>query len=109
MCTDQGLDCRFVAQKKWDKGSKILSFLKEELLSSSFLNYKELLSSTGFLIHLAMTYLFMKPCMKGLYLTLNLWRPNRDPEGWPLKSLSSLDGEDGDKEEQKFQEKQRER
>ena len=29
-----------------------------------------------------MTYPSMKPYLKGLYLTLNSWRPNYDQHGW---------------------------
>ena len=47
-----------------------------------FLHFKALESATGFLIYVAMTYPSLKPYLKGLYLTLNSWRPNRDHHGW---------------------------
>ena len=47
-----------------------------------YLHYKALESITGFLTYVAMTYPMMVPYLKGLHLTLNSWRPNRDPRGW---------------------------
>ena len=48
------------------------------------LGRKELEKVTGFLNHLAMTFDDMNPFLKGLYLTLNSWRPNRDDEDWKV-------------------------
>ena len=48
------------------------------------LDYKELESDIGFLIHLSMSYPNMKPFLRGFYVTLNSWRAGRDKEGWKL-------------------------
>ena len=43
---------------------------------------KELERDVGFLVHVCMTYENMMPYLKGFYLTLNLWRGQRNQEGW---------------------------
>ena len=37
---------------------------------------------TGFLVHLAMAYTLIIQFLRGLYLTMNYWRPNVDRDGW---------------------------
>jgi hypothetical protein len=36
----------------------------------------------GFMVYVSMTYTSLIPYLKGIYLTLNSWRPDRDKEGW---------------------------
>ena len=38
----------------------------------------------GFLVYVAGTYTMFTPYLKGIYLTLNSWRPGRTADGWPL-------------------------
>ena len=77
-----------VSQEKWDRGRAMIQGLLSEVELSSdrrpTLNRKELERSAGFLNHLAMTFEELTPFMKGIYLTLNAWRPQRDSEGWRL-------------------------
>ena len=40
----------------------------------------------GFLIYVSWTYRCMVPYLKGLHLTLEFWRPNRNEEGWRKKA-----------------------
>jgi hypothetical protein len=46
-------------------------------------SHKSLLSDQGFLIYVARTYPAMIPYLKGLHLTIERWRDDWDPEGWP--------------------------
>ena len=75
-----------VSQKKWDRAKLILSKWHSRIVLSgkTKVNYKELESDLGFLVHLSMTYSDMKPFLKGFYSTLNGWRPDRDEKGWKL-------------------------
>ena len=75
-----------VTQHKWDRARNIIFKWDKRLnyKTSSKLNYKELESDLGFLVHLAMTYQNFKPFLKGFYATLNEWRADRDEEGWKL-------------------------
>ena len=49
-----------------------------------YTHYKTVESIVGFLVYVAMTYSSLMPYLKGLYLSLNSWRKNRDDEGWKL-------------------------
>jgi hypothetical protein len=73
-----------VSQERWDKTKLILKALEEVLEDDgpSF-SHKTLLSNRGFLIYVARTYPAMIPYLKGLHLTIEHWRDDRDPEGWP--------------------------
>jgi hypothetical protein len=61
------------------------------LETSQFLNFKKLRSYRGFLVYVSRTYGFLVPYLKGIHLTLESWRANRDSEGWGTKG----DPEDG--------------
>jgi hypothetical protein len=99
--TDQGLMRKLVSQSKWDK---VKSFLAEvcaayengtELLRAKFL------SGTGFLLHVAQTYEFMQPYLKGFHLAIEAWRADRDAEGW--KQINQkLDEWDPDEQAEQF-------
>jgi hypothetical protein len=83
--TDLGMDRRVLAQKKWDKAKEGLQWFKGFVRLKKPFPYKPFLSWTGYLIHIALTYNFLRPYMKGVYLTANAWRQGRDAEGWPEK------------------------
>ena len=82
---------KLVAQEKWDKGRTIVIKLKEKCKGKEdgrpMLVRKELEKVTGFLNHLSMTFDDMTPFLKGLYLTMNSWRPNRDDEDWKVTDI----------------------
>jgi hypothetical protein len=75
------MDRKFVSQVKWDKGKDMLRWIRQHLSTNQLFPFKPLLSKTGFLLHLALTYGWLGPYMKGLYLTVNSWREGRDDEG----------------------------
>ena len=83
--TDVGLFVT-ISQKKWDRAKTIISKWHNRviLLNKRTLNYKELESDLGFLVHFSMTYSNLNPFLKGFYSTLNGWRPDRDEKGWKL-------------------------
>jgi hypothetical protein len=73
-----------VFQERWDKTKAIVSKM-EEVLENDHpeFSHKQLLSDRGFLIYVARTYPAMIPYLKGLHLTIEHWRDNRDEMGWP--------------------------
>ena len=76
-----------VSQSKWDKAKRYLEELLETFDSAEDLpsfNRKDLESKVGFLVHMSMTFPLMKPFLRGIYLTMNSWRPQRDWHGWKL-------------------------
>jgi hypothetical protein len=54
-------------------------------LEESVLHFKSLERNMGFIVFVAMTYTSIIPYLKGIYLTLNSWRRNRNKEGWKEK------------------------
>ncbi|KAI2505417.1 hypothetical protein MHU86_9030 [Fragilaria crotonensis] len=77
-----------VTQEKWDKGRGIISNMKklcdDAVAGRPLLNHKDLERTTGFLNHLSMTFEEVTPFLKGFYLTLNSWRPQRDQDDWKM-------------------------
>jgi hypothetical protein len=57
----------------------------EEVLENDHpeFSHKQLLSNRGFLIYVANTYPAMIPYLKGIHLTIEYWRDDRDEMGWP--------------------------
>ena len=77
----------FISVEKWNKVRTIIAkwLARCEGQSSEVewkVDRKELERDIGFLIHVCMTYENMMPYLKGFYLTLNLWRGQRNQEGW---------------------------
>ena len=52
--------------------------------SSPDFNTKDLMLDPGFLIYTTPTYATMVPYLKGMNLTIYLWRKNRDDDGWKV-------------------------
>ena len=80
-----------VFKKKWNRArDTIIKWAtiiddSEELL---MLNYSELESDIGFLIHSSMSYPMIKPFLRGFYLTLNSLRDGRDRDGLKIPKKS---------------------
>lgn len=86
--TPHGLG-KAVTQEKWTKHKAILSELVDTLVKDKGrFDFKPLEQKVGFLNHMARTYEDQKPFLKGLVLTMNSWRPDRDSQGWKDKRLN---------------------
>jgi len=74
-----------VSQAKWEKGRayivELKSFMDAHPVDCVF-SYKHLEQIRGFLVHLAMTFDFLKPYLKGLHQTLAYHLGRRDKLGW---------------------------
>jgi hypothetical protein len=66
------------------------------LLGAVELDHKDLLSDRGFLVYVTRSYPGMIPYLKGFHLNIEMWRGNRDAEGWklPSKVLAAQDKRD---------------
>jgi hypothetical protein len=70
------------------------------------LPYKQLQSDRGFLVYVTNAYPAMKPYLKGFHLSLDLWRGDRDAEGWTVNRANATDdnenlpSQDEDEEEE---------
>jgi hypothetical protein len=56
----------------------------------TLLDRKRLESIRGFLLYLTRTYPNMTPHLKGLHLSIDGWRPDRDEAGWKLPSKGRM-------------------
>jgi len=59
------------------------------------LHFKSLERNVGFIVYVAMTYTSMIQYLKGIYLTLNSWRGDRNKHGWREIKKRKLDLETG--------------
>eukprot|EP00978_Attheya_sp_CCMP212_P045093 scaffold333340_cov42-Attheya_sp.AAC.1 len=50
--------------------------------------HKPMESIRGFLNYVARTYPEITPYLKGVHLTLDHWRPDRDADGWRISNSS---------------------
>ena len=91
------------SQDKWDRLKAIIAKWSSRLdAGEDMLPHAELLSDRGFLVYVTQPYPAMVPYLKGIHLTLEMWRGGRDAEGWKLKptpASSSLPTEEDSKVE----------
>ena len=73
-----------VAQERWDKTRKFVHTLKDWADGGGLVDRKELERIRGFLVYVSLTFDIMVPYLKGIHLTLESWRDDRDEEGWKL-------------------------
>ena len=76
-----------VTQIKWEKIQSLVRELREMFTQDSKkMNRKRLEQIRGFLVYVARTFKFMNPYIKGLHLTIDGWREDRDEEGYRVRS-----------------------
>ena len=75
-----------VSQERWDKTRKHISTLREWAKSEKEIDRKELERIRGFLVYVSLTYQSLVPYLKGVHLTLESWRPDRDEDGWKMRT-----------------------
>ncbi len=78
MTDDNGVGVKLPQDKKWNQVKTLLAQLYEDLAKSSMLDRKKLKSIRGSLVYVQQTYPAITPYLKGLHLTIDSWRPNRD-------------------------------
>ena len=71
-----------LSEEKWGRLKEDIKWLEEQVTHTKGLEMKKALSVRGFLVHAARVYPDLKPYLKGLHLTLESWRPDRDEHGW---------------------------
>jgi len=82
-------------KEKWLRAQQIFQTLRQDLQehwgnpNSAGLLTSYLESSRGFLVHMQQVYPAMTPYLKGLHLTIDSWRENRDKDGWKLPNTPS--------------------
>ena len=91
-------DYQLIGEEKWTNTRMIIEKWIQRVTSEGPLYYKELKSYQGLLNHFFGTYNIYRPFMKGIHLTLESWRPHREPEGWKQEP----DGLEGDLADDNF-------
>jgi hypothetical protein len=89
--------CVLILEEKWIKLKMIIEkYIDLLLLGAVELDHKDLLSDRGFLVYVTRSYPGMIPYLKGFHLNIEMWRGNRDAEGWklPSKVLAAQDKRD---------------
>ena len=51
------------------------------------IHFKTTEQFVGFIVYVSMMYKLLVPYLKGIYLTLNSWRPDRDEGGWGIPQV----------------------
>ena len=77
----------YVSSEKWSKAKRFILEL-ESLLEKdprAKIPFKFLEKGRGFMVYFCRTYTSFVPYLKGIHLTLDSWRANRDAEGWKSK------------------------
>ncbi len=78
-----------VTVDRWEKAQRMIDWIHNSIIVKCVpLHHKTLESYRGSLVYLSRTYPSLVPYLKGIHLTLDSWRPNRDSEGWKLPSSS---------------------
>ena len=76
-----------VSEERWNKTKLIVNKIYKQLRSDPEtieFNVKDLMSDRGFLVYVSRTYKAITPFLKGLHLTIDGWREDRDEEGWKM-------------------------
>ncbi|GKY90814.1 hypothetical protein MPSEU_000054200 [Mayamaea pseudoterrestris] len=72
-----------VSVERWGKTRAAIAWIKEQLSQDpKAIEFKQLERIRGFLVYVGQTYRSLVPYLKGIHLTLDSWRGNRDEEGW---------------------------
>ena len=80
-----------VDKVKWEKAKSIVQelldkFEEKDADGQVWFEFKKLEQARGFLIHLGIPYPDIIPYLKGVHLTIDSWRDNRNKRGWKVNS-----------------------
>ncbi|KAL7579190.1 hypothetical protein ACA910_011361 [Epithemia clementina (nom. ined.)] len=79
-----------ITQTKWGQTKMEIALLRQELhtthapTSDGKIDHKTLEQVAGFLNHVAWAFPTICIFLKGIYGTMNAWRPDRDEDGWKI-------------------------
>jgi hypothetical protein len=92
--TDKGVPRKFLSQERWDKFVGYLTWMQDNLHASEGFKRQEFLRARGFIVYASMTYSFAVPFLKGIHLTADAWRKDRNQEGWKMKASLNREAND---------------
>jgi hypothetical protein len=76
---------------RWTKAQAMITWISDHVERLIPMLHKQLESVRGSLVYLSRTYPALVPYLKGIHLTLDSWRPNRDSQGWKTQPLSDVE------------------
>lgn len=82
--TDNNTPRQFLSQEKWDRLKASLLWISTLMANPLGIEHKALQSHHGYLVHAMLTYGFLCPYLKGVHLSVDGWRSNRDEDGWAV-------------------------
>jgi hypothetical protein len=86
--------CVKTTKEKWVKAKLQVQTLTDEFhqlctaCTAQGIDHGRLESTRGFLVHMQQVYPSITPYLKGIHLTLDSWRGDRDVDGWRVKNTS---------------------
>ena len=82
-----------IAQEKWEKWKRLLGniFCCLDPQGAQLLPFKKLESARGYLVYTTRTYPSMVPYLKGIHLTLDIWRDGWAEDGWQTGQSGTSD------------------
>ena len=83
--TKEGV-CGLVSHDRWDKVKRLIQVLVDMEDKEEAGLDRDKMESTGlFLVYVDRKYRDMNPYLKGLHLTVDIWKPFRDNEGYKIQ------------------------
>lgn len=86
--TDGGKVWVLCTQDEWNKAwgyvQSMQTILREQ---GGIFDFKTLEKQRGFLVYVSRIYPSLVPYLKGIHLTLDSWRPNRNKDSWKAQSI----------------------
>ena len=90
-----------VSQSRWDNTRAYIFWMIKNIISPRGFDREVLEKKRSFLIYIGMTYPSLVTSFKGLHLTLDSWKDNRDDDGWKIKPENKVNPEYEIEEEEK--------
>ena len=83
----------YVSKEKWNKAKVFIMELDSIIRKGALekIPFKFLERGRGFMVYFCRTYTSFVPYLKGIHLTLDSWRSNRDKEGWKMGKKNNVD------------------
>jgi hypothetical protein len=79
--TDQNLARKFLSQTKWEKLKLCVKWFLYHAIKRTVANRKMVLEKRGFMVYCGCTYDLIPPYLKGIHLSLEVWRPSKSVDG----------------------------
>ena len=84
----------YVSDDKWNKAKTFISELHSLVKNHEPIPFKFLERGRGFMVYFCRTYPSFTPFLKGIHLTMDVWRTGRNEEGWKKKSVNQKEEEE---------------